>query len=306
MRPRRLGLFLSLAAASLSCTRTNITAPKANAGAGVILFSSNRQTASYQIYRIGADGHGLVQLTDDGHNNLAPVLSHDGQHIAWQREVATASGGKAQEIWVMNADGSNPQPVVQNGAFNQVPSWTAGDAALVYASDVTGDWEIFKVARNGGTPVDLTNDPFADQYPRVTADGTRIVFQSNRNLNFEIYTMALDGSGLRNVTNSPGDNRFPSWSPDGQHIVWCRYLDNFQVWEMNADGSGAHALYPSPFSELNPSVSPDGQSVVFVSDRSPPASLYILPMTGGAPQPLTGGPDAKPGSDVTPSWTKAP
>ena len=285
-----------------------MTAPVLTSADGVVVFASNRQDRNFEIYRIGADGTGLTRLTHDlDHNDYAPVLSRDGSKIAWEREIAApGTGVVSTEIWVMNADGSNPHVVVRNGATNESPSWAAGDAALVYASDVGGDWDIYEVPSNGGTPVDLTNNPFADQYPRVSPDGSRIVFQSNRDLNFEIYTMAVDGSGVTNVSHYPADDRFPAWTPDGKQIVWSRYIDNFDLWLMNADGSDQHVLMATPYSEVAPAVSPDGRSVVFQSDRVPPASLFILPLVGGAPRQLTNVPGQAGGTDFGPWWGRVP
>lgn len=304
----RATLWLSLGAlaAAAGCTETNISAPTLNAASGVIVFASNRQDNNYEIFKIGADGTGLTRLTNDRtHNDFAPVLSHDGRQIAWQREIAAPGGGvSAVEIWLMNADGSNPHPVVQNGAFNESPSWTAGDNGLVFASDMSGNWEIYSIPlAAGATPVNLTNSPYADQWPRVSPDGTRIVFQTNRDLDFEIYTMNIDGSNVRNISNDPTDDRFPTWTPDGQHVVWTRFVQgSFDIWEMNADGTSQHAVVSSPFSDMMPSVSPDGRTLVFESDRSPPSSLWVVPLAGGTPLPLTGGPSARTGSDLQPWW----
>lgn len=300
-------LVASLALSLLgACTDTNIAAPGSSSGAGVIVFASNRQDAHYEIFRIGADGRGLARLTSDpAHDDFAPVLSHDGRSIAWQRDVNDPSGGVASvELWAMNVDGTNPHVVVRNGAFNESPSWTSDDQGLVFASDASGNWDIYRVSVTGGTPVDLTPDsPYADQWPRVSPDGRRIVFQSNRDLDFEIYSMAIDGSDVHDLSSSPEDDRFPAWTPDGAHVVWTRYVQgSFDIWEMNADGSDQHAVVSSPFSDMMPSVSPDGRSLVFESDRTPPSSLWVVPLAGGTPSPLTGGPDARSGSDVQPWW----
>lgn len=309
MRPL-LPLVLALLPLVGACTETNIVSPNATSAAGVIVFASNRQDNHYEIFRIGADGHGLARLTSDpAHNDFAPVLSHDGRYIAWQREIDQAGGGVSSvEIWMMGADGSNPRVVVRNGAFNESPSWTPNDDALVYASDASGNWDIYRIAVAGGTPVDLTPDsPYADQWPRVSPDGRRIVFQTNRDLNFEIYSMAIDGSDVRNLSNDAEDDRFPTWTPDGAHVLWSRYLQgSFDIWEMDADGANQHAVVTSPFADMMPSISPDGRTLVFESDRSPPSSLYIVPLAGGTPQPLTGGAGAPGGSDLQPWWGANP
>jgi uncharacterized protein YgiM (DUF1202 family) len=72
----------------------------------------------YNLYRLNSDGSGRVQLTDtplwvtvqpdqaQAWNNVAPAWSPDGSQIAF----LTDRTGQ-WEIWVMNADGSNPHPL---------------------------------------------------------------------------------------------------------------------------------------------------------------------------------------------------
>jgi Tol biopolymer transport system component len=292
---------------SAACVDTNLTSPAAGSGAeGYVYFASNREDQNYEIYRMPASGGQAERLTfDPEHNDHDPVPSRDGRMIAWERVVATpAEGVTSTELWVMNADGSNPRVVVRNGASNVSPSWTADDAALVFSSDVGGDWDIYRVSLDGGQPIDLTNNPYADQAPRVSPDGSRILFQSNRTLDFEIYSMAIDGTDVRNLSQNSADDRFPNWSPDGRTIFWTRYVDSFDIWRMNADGTGQQPVLTGPFNDMSPAVSPDGSAIVFTSDRAAPSSLFVFSLAGGPPRQLTNLPGWAIGTDVEPVWTR--
>ena len=292
--------------AMVGCVGTNIFSPDAtpNTTPGDVYFASNREANNFELYRVPAAGGVPVRLTFDAeHNDYAPMPSRNKQLVAWVREIAKVGEGvTSTEIWVMNADGSNPRVVVRNGASNASPSWVVGDSAIVFASDVSGDWEIYRASLAGGTPVNLTNNPYADQEPRVSPDGRSIVFQSNRTLDFEIYTMALDGSDVRNVSNSAADDRFPTWSADGHQIYWTRYADSFNLWRMNADGSGQASVLAGSFSETSPSAAPDGSGVVFASDRVAPSSLFVFDLASGRLRQLTNLRGWASGTDLDPVW----
>ena len=304
---RRAAAFLFVLASSVACVDTNITEPGPAAG-GVIFFASDRADNNFEIYSVGGNGAQLRRLTRDDANDRGPVASPDGSLVAWQREIASASGSvESVEIWVMNADGTNPRAVVSNGSFNGTPSWMPDGTALVYATFVSGNWEIFRSPIDGAGPdVNLTENAYADQHPRVSPDGSRIAFHTNRNLNFEIYSMAADGSDPVNLSASSADDRFPAWSPDGSTIVWSRFLDNFDIWRMDADGGNQEVLVNSAFEDTAPSVSPDGQRVVFQTDRvgSPRFALFTIAMAGGQAQPVLDVSSGVSASDLDPYWSR--
>ncbi len=88
-----------------------------------LLFSSNRQENSSQIYSINIDGSDLQQLTNTKPpsglviGNTAPVWSPDGQRIAF-----TSSRDGQSDIYVMNADGTNQTRLTTTGK-NYHPIW---------------------------------------------------------------------------------------------------------------------------------------------------------------------------------------
>ena len=307
---RTLSRGMILAATVLGCRDTNITAPVGGTDAnGVIYFASNRADNNFEIYRVGADGRGLERLTNArDFNDRAPVLSPDGSRIVWEREIATPTGDvTAVEIWVANADGSEPHPVVQNGSFNRSPSWSAA-GVLVYASRITGSDQIYRLAPGAPAAVRLTTNAAANQHPRFSPDGQRIVFQSNGGLDFDIYIMNADGSNVVNLTQLAGDDRFPTWTPDGSRIVWTRFESNangFDLYSVPAAGGEASVVVATMYDELAPSVSPDGRSVVYQTDRAPPFGLYVAPIGGGEGRPLRSPDAAGSGSDLGPWWGPA-
>ena len=303
-RIRPLVMLAGVFAMLVACVDSNIMEPTAGTG-GRIVFASDREGGLFQLFEIGADGRGLRRLTSPGTtNDLAPVRSHDGRWIAWQREIARPGGSiEAMEIWVMHDDGSDARALVANGSFNETPSWLPDGSGIVYASRVTGNWEIFRTSLDGGEPVNLTNHPLADQYPRVSPDGERVAFHTNRDIDFEIYTMRSDGTDQRNMSADPGEDRFATWTPDGG-IVWSRFLTSFDLFLMNGDGSNQRPLVTSIFEETHASVSPDGRWVVYPSDRIPPFSLLIAPMAGGEHRRLVPE-DVGAATDIAPMWSGA-
>ena len=74
---------------------------------------------------------------------------------------------------------------------------------IAFASDASGDWEIYLTDTTGKHPVNLTHNPAADYYPTWAPDGVQIAFFSRRDGNHEIYVMQADGTNQRRLTHHP-------------------------------------------------------------------------------------------------------
>src|SRR5262252_179734 len=91
---------------------------------------------------------------------------------------------------------------------------------VAYASNVSGNYEIYLVNGDGTDPVQLTSNGADDLDPTFSPDGRKIAFITNRDGNFEIYVMNADGSTQTRLTNTAGNEYDPSWSPGGTKIAF--------------------------------------------------------------------------------------
>jgi Tol biopolymer transport system component len=96
------------------------------------------------------------------------------------------------------------------------PSLSADGKSFVYASRVSGNWDVYLQRVGGKNPVNLTRDSaFDDTQPAFSPDGERIAFRSERD-GGGIFIMGATGEFVRRVVDF-GYNA--EWSPDGKEIV---------------------------------------------------------------------------------------
>jgi Tol biopolymer transport system component len=167
-------------------------------------------------------------------------------------------------------------PVEVGGAI--CPDW------LVYHTDQTGDWELFRLGELPGRP---NADPNLTQGvgPRVydvapsrAPDGEWIAFASNRDGNWEIYIGKADGTFQQRVTYAVNAvDVDPVWSPTGQYIVYDSVRNgNWDLYMINVATGVEQQLTDNPAHDLNAFWSPDGTKVIFQSDRDGFWQIYEL------------------------------
>ncbi len=91
----------------------------------------SRRTGGYRVYTMNPDGGGVTQLSLQPYS-AHPVWSPDGSQIAYD---ADSNGDGGQELWAMNADGSNPRMVYQssNIAYDAwANSWSPDGQYIVF------------------------------------------------------------------------------------------------------------------------------------------------------------------------------
>ena len=143
---------------------------------------------------------------------LLLVTSASSAQLAETKIAFSSNRDGNQEIYVMNADGTNPINLTNNPANDLDPFASPDGTKIAFSSNRDGDDEIYVMNADGTNPVNLTNNLADDRgRPIWSPDGTQIFFSSNRDGNQEIYVMNADGSNPVNLTNNPAEDNSPSW-----------------------------------------------------------------------------------------------
>ena len=92
-----------------------------------------------------AEGANVRQLTSSGFHTQ-PRWSPRGDVIAYTQRNAT------HDIWVVDADGSNPRRLTNGGGDNQCPTWAPNGRHLAFQSNRLGRLANFRHARRRQHP----------------------------------------------------------------------------------------------------------------------------------------------------------
>jgi Tol biopolymer transport system component len=162
------------------------------------------------------------------------------------------------EIYLMNADGSDPRRLTHSPGYDGGPFFSPDGQWIVYRAyhPATPEdkkeylrllrenlfhpttLELWVMRADGSRKRQITSKGAASFAPYFFPGGKRIVFASNLGAttgmgNFELWAVNLDGGGLERITYSDGFDGFPMFSPDGHKLVWSSQRNAREKHEIN-------------------------------------------------------------------------
>lgn len=233
-------------------------------------------THDYVIIVMNADGTGEQQLTNTG-GDYNPTWSPDGTKIAF-----TSDREGNRDIFVMNANGTNPVNVTNSPGWDSDPAWSPDGTRIAFRSERDSNAEIYVMEADGGNQTRLTNNAVFDAQPQWSPDSSRIVFWRGAP-NTDTFAIDADGGNEQQLTFG-GTGGDAGYSPDGSLIV---FESAGGLFTMAPDGSDITIIPNTTSKDSHPAWQPltlhagdtdcDGQ--VKVKDALPP--LLTLAGTPG-------------------------
>jgi hypothetical protein len=183
----------------------------------------------------------------------------------------TSTQGGEQDIWVMDANGTNAYNVTNNPASGDFQAdWSPDGSQLVFVrgTEVTQNQDIWIINADGTGARQLTDNPAADWGPAWSSDGTKIAFASDRNGTQDIFIRNADGSGEDyNLTGfAPDTSEYaPAWSPDSTRIAYISDEGGTpDIWIITMDGSERYNLTNDQYQNYDhPVWTSDSTRIVF-------------------------------------------
>jgi len=244
---------------------------------GLLAFRSDRSGAP-EIWISTGDGVSQKRVTNLNRRSGSPRWSPDGRRLVFDSHGID----DASDIYLMDCDPAElqcgpPVRITDHPASDAIPNWSAGGSSVYFASQRTGQWQVWKVPANGKLqqPVQMTTKGgfFSVESP----DGKWLYYSRNDSRQAKgVWRKPSPGNSNSPFrADDPGEMLVPleqrslaTWVLAGHEILYTTFGDQdtpAALWAFDLQKRRLRIIYKGGEAPLarGLALSPDGTSVLF-------------------------------------------
>jgi Tol biopolymer transport system component len=189
--------------------------------------------------------------------------------------------GGAEEAWEI-------KPLTSFRGAELSPTLSPDGSLVAYEKSGPGGMDIYVMALAGGDPLKLTQSPPDNRQPCWSPNGDLIAFASEQGADRTICVIPPLGGPVREIVRVSKSSGWLAlgampWSPDGKQLLFRR---DRAIWKVDVRTREETRLTEPDVSGGEATWSRNGERIAFTRWRDGRPGLWLLPATGGEPQPL--------------------
>jgi TolB protein len=168
-----------------------------------IAWSSDGSMLAYEFWQPDRSFHEVI-IIDAGDGRLLHQFA--GEQPAWNpgsQSLIIKACNPGCGLWQVDLDGKTGQQITFHKT-DSFPALSPDGQALSFASQRSGDWEIYRLELTSNELLRLTNRPGSDTTPVFSPDGQEIHLRTDAFGGWRITALSLDGSNERLIKEGVG------------------------------------------------------------------------------------------------------
>ncbi len=223
------------------------------------------------------------ELSDIIYEKLIGVRGAFATRIAYITVNKLRDGNKNYALQIADADGHNPQVLLESPEPLLSPSWSPDGKRLAYVSFEGRNSAIFVQDIKTGKRDKVAANKGINSAPAWSPDGSRLAMTLSKDGNTEIYILHLGSRTLQRITKNKAIDTEPNWSSDGKKLAFTSDRGGSpQIYEVavKGDGKPKRLTFEGAYN-ARPRYSADGNFLTMVSGQSGVYRIAILDLRNG-------------------------
>jgi len=256
---------------------------------------------NYLLFSLTADADKMIGVQAELSSNIWSSPKPDGNdakivaagrgRVTWTPDgkiVYVSRTGNGWDVWLANADGTEPRQLTFNSGNNDYPAISPDDRYVVFHSDRTGADHLWRMNSDGTNQVQLTSG-YAERNANISPDGRWVYY--NTAIDLKLWKVPIEGGEPVKVTDQYA--LYPALSPDGKLIAYYHVSNGPQKYSIKVgrveDVKTVAEISLAPGAWISARLHWDAasSSVTYAVENQGKIRLYEQPVSGGAPRPIT-------------------
>ena len=192
--------------------------------------------------------------------------------------LSLSEQGYSRLFWHQLA--GQPLTRLTRGTWDDVqPAANPAGSQLAFASDRSGQWDLYLLDLQTGETEQLSDDEAYDGRPSWSADGAWLAYEHADGEDLEVYIRPLDGSvEPLPVSAHAALDYDPAWRPGAQQLAFVSARGGSpQLWLVDLEVNGDarfRLIIPSDSAQASPAWSPDGAWLAWAQQEDGAWAIY--------------------------------
>ncbi len=255
---------------------------------------------NYLLFSLTADASKMIGVQAELSSNIwssprpdgndAKIVAAGRGRVTWTPDgkiVYCSRSGVGWDIWMANADGTEPRQLTFNSGNNDYPAISPDGRYVVFHSDRTSADHLWRMNSDGSNQVQLTNG-YAERNATISPDGRWVYY--NTAIDLKLWKVPIEGGEPVKVTDQYA--LYPALSPDGKLIAYYRLSNaphkySFAVGRLEDMKTVIEiSLAPGAWMSARLHWDAASSSVTYAVENQGRIRLYEQPLSDGPPRPI--------------------